>query len=208
MSMNKLAATLFLIFAVYCPVYSFSTFEGGDTLLYKMYADDLDSIEVSYSGFTDNKNDYRMHAFKGKKKYWYFIISDSVSVHSFYKKGKKGELQSSSFLLTQSLLACIGEDQIRKKEKRKKVNDLNLYCYYKFRKDGRMLVKSIRKVEEEKSGSWVLKVLGAPFKPIVSIFQSKDKKEAAKEELMQKKLDKLQEKQAELAEKIVRNNLP
>jgi hypothetical protein len=208
MNMNKLAGTLFLIFALNCPVYSFSTLEGGDTLLYKMYADELDSIEVSYSGFTDNKNVYRMHAFKGRKKRWYFIISDSVSVHSFYKKAKKGELKSSSLLLTQSILACVEQGEVNKKEKRKKVNDLNLYCYYKFRKDGQKLVKRIRKVEEEKSGSWVLKVLGAPFKPVVSLFQSKDKKEAAKEELMQKKLEKLQEKQAELAEKVVKNTFP
>ncbi|MGB3180942.1 MAG: hypothetical protein WBB45_06110 [Cyclobacteriaceae bacterium] len=206
--MNKLAGTLFLIFAVYCPVYSFSSFEGGDTLLCKMYSDDLDSIEVSYFGFTDNKNDYRLHAFKGKKKHWYFVVSDSVSIHSFYKKGKNGELQTGSLLLTQSLLACVAQDEIRKKEKRKKVNDLNLYCFYKFKKDGRKLVKRIRKVEEEKSGSWVLKALGAPFKPMVSLFQSKDKKEAVKEELMKKKIEKLQEKQAELTEKVAQNNIP
>ncbi|MFA0964157.1 hypothetical protein AB9P05_20275 [Roseivirga sp. BDSF3-8] len=206
--MKKLAGVVLLLFMALSPVYSFSTLSATDSVLAEMYADDLDNIEVSYFGFTENKNEYNLYAFKGKKRYWYFVVSDGKSIHSFYKRKKKGELLAGSFLATQSLLALVQESEIKKKEKRKKVNDLNLYCFYKFRKDGRKLMKGVRKVEEENSGSWVFKVLSAPFKPIISLFQSKDKKEEIKEELMKKKLEKLEEKQAELSEKVAKSIFP
>ncbi len=114
------------------------------------YLGQFKKLDVSYIGSTQNCVGYDIYALKYKRSWFLAItVQDSPNLTVFIEKPPRSEekLPKVSDFTIEGLNGILVNQYTKKKTRRKKVNDLELYGFYKLRRQGKRVAKGILYVE-------------------------------------------------------------
>ena len=124
---------------------------GADRI--SSYLEEFKKLDVSYIGSTQNCVGYNVYALKYKRT-WFLAtnVNKSSAMSVFIERPPRSEdpFPSASPFLVEGIKGTLVAQYAKKKNRRKKVKDLQLYGFYKFKKPGKRAVKGLLLIEYPK----------------------------------------------------------
>lgn len=163
----------------------------------------LETLTVSFSGNAQNCIPYDVYAFKYKRS-WLIVMKESDNLALFVTKPPRSEEKlyvASDFLLDGLAKVIPNESYYKKKNRRRVVNDIEIYPFYKMKRRGKQVMKGLLLLElpdEKEPSTFFL------FKPFIKKKDEVMDKEPLKrdfEESIQKAKDKVSKEATEALEK-------
>ncbi|MTI22449.1 hypothetical protein E1176_15560 [Fulvivirga sp. RKSG066] len=146
-----MSARLFLVFSLLSISFSFDLMgqEVSATADNSALADRFKSLDVSYLGTTQNCIPYDVYALKYHNT-WVLTILEQETVATFVTRPPRSDekVHTASTYFTEGVSYLVEIDSYFKKKKRKKtVNDLELYGFYKLNKKGKRAMRGMLLLE-------------------------------------------------------------
>ena len=117
------------------------------------YLEEFKKLDVSYIGSTQNCVGYNVYAIKYKRT-WFLAtnVNESPVLSVFVEKPPRTEdvFPIASPFLVEGLKGILVNKYAKKKNRRKKVKDLQLYGFYKLKRPGRQAAKGLLLIEYPK----------------------------------------------------------
>lgn len=117
------------------------------------YLEEFKKLDVSYIGSTQNCVGYNVYAIKYKRT-WFLAtnVNESPVLSVFVEKPPRTEdaFPVASPFLVEGLKGILVNQYAKKKNRRKKVKDLQLYGFYKLKRPGRQAAKGLLLIEYPK----------------------------------------------------------
>lgn len=114
------------------------------------YLEEFKKLDVSYIGSTQNCVGYNVYAIKYKRT-WFLAtnVKDSPVLSVFIEKPPRSEaaFPAASAFVVEGLKGMLVNKYAKKKNRRKKVKDLQLYGFYKLKRPGRQAAKGVLLIE-------------------------------------------------------------
>lgn len=162
----------------------------------------LETLTVSFSGNAQNCIPYDVYAFKYKRS-WLIVMKESDNLALFVTKPPRSEEKlyvASDFLLNGLAKIIPNESYYKKKNRRRVVNDIEIYPFYKMKRRGKQVLKGLLLLElpdEKEPSTFFL------FKPFIKKKDEVQDKAPLKrdfEESIQKAKDKVSAEASEVLE--------